>query len=94
MEFHTPYYRETPPQKPHNNSLLWGVCMTVLIAALGASGTLLWKGSKKADTELQQAVYQAVMQERSRVSECIQTPVRKEAPRIQTTELDGNSKFP
>lgn len=90
-----PVYREPPPQKPSSGSgLLWGVCITVLVAALGASGTLLYRGNQKAETEVQQAVYQAVLQERSRVNECLQTPIQKENPRIRTVGSDGSNKLP
>lgn len=90
-------YYQPPPAPPTKTGggLLWGVCMTVLIAALGASGTLLYKSSQKAQTEVQQAVYQAVMQERSRVTECVQqTPTRKEVtPKTQLTGNDGNNNL-
>lgn len=90
------YYQPSPPpQNKGSGGILWGVCIAVLVACLGASGTLLYKGNQKNNSELQQAVYQAVMQERSRALECVQqTPVQKEIPKTQLTGNDGSSNLP
>lgn len=89
------YYQPVPPpQGKSSGGLLWGICIAVLVASLGASGILLYKGNQKNNSELQQAVYQAVMQERGRINSCVQqTPVQKDSPKTQLTGNDGNSNL-
>jgi hypothetical protein len=85
------YAKQHERQQSNPPKILWGVCVAVMLAALGASGTLLWSKAQKSEAEIQQATYEAVLNERTRINECIQIPAEPN-PKIQTTSLGGHSQ--
>lgn len=69
-------------QQGKTSFLMWGVCIAVTVLALGASGGLLYK-AQKTDAQVDAEIQQALIDERARISECIQTePTGKR--RLQT----------